>query len=122
VTDGRFLGTDPVDAVVPAFRVTTSRVHLTYAETGGAVVSGRAELHSQYPYGVVTNVLIGRGALEDTYVIPLQVTSMEDVPVVVLEVKHIPLMNVVRLGVLLLVLGGVLRLGSGSRTPESEDE
>ena len=114
-SDGQFLGSDPLDAITPAQRVTSSHVDLTVSDGDRTLVAGRTSVHSHFQYGIVTDVLLARGLVADTYVIPNQVTTFEGMEVAVLSVKQIPGMGGVRLAILLLVLGGLVQLRYGRK-------
>lgn len=121
-TDGMFVGTDPIGAVVPDSRATHREITFEVTRGNQTIASGTTSVDFYLTQGAIPTPYIEHGLLSETYVAAKQVQFAGGMPVVALDVKVVPLMNVVRLGIVLLLLGGGLLVAArpGEESRESE--
>ncbi|MFB6267536.1 MAG: cytochrome c biogenesis protein CcsA [Halodesulfurarchaeum sp.] len=117
-----FVGSSPIDAVVPTNQFVRETVSVTVTMGGAEVAKGRAGVRRHVGYGRVSEILIERGLLADTYVAPQQFRTVQGQNAMYVRVKQIPVMNLVRLGIVLMLLGGTLILVYDEGTPDTWDE
>lgn len=110
-----FVGRSPTDAIIPQNRMVRRTATVTVYKNGEQVASGPAGMRNHLAYGSVSEILIHKGLLVDTYVAPQQYQTVQGQPAMYVMVKQIPLMNLVRIGIALMLLGGFLiyRFDSG---------
>ncbi|MFB6154037.1 MAG: cytochrome c biogenesis protein CcsA [Halodesulfurarchaeum sp.] len=117
-----FVGSSPLDAVVPTNQFLRETVHVTVSNGNTMIASGRAGIRQHIGYGRVSEILIERGLFADTYVAPQQFRTVQGQKAMYVRVKQIPVMNLVRLGIAIMLLGGVLILVFDEGTPDTWDE
>ena len=103
-----FVGRTPTDAIIPQNRMVRRTADITVYKNGQAVTSGQAGMRNHLGYGSVSEIMIHKGLLVDTYVAPQQYQTVQGQPAMYVMVKQIPLMNLVRLGIALMLIGGFL--------------
>ena len=108
-TDSRFVGRDPVQAVLVDRQAISTRAKISVFDGDSRVARGWVGVRAGVTQGSI-DVLVERRVLDDLYVVPQQIEPWEDSHLVVVSLERIPVMNGVRAGIWLLLLGGMLRL------------
>jgi len=126
-TDDRFVGRDPIEAVVLERRAASARARVTVRDGGTTLASGWVGIRSAWN-GNTADVLVAGGPIRDVYVVPGQIVQYEDTHLVAVSVDRVPGMTAIRVGIGALLLGGILRLwaergrSKGERGSEARGE
>jgi cytochrome c-type biogenesis protein CcmF len=107
-TDSRFVGRDPVQAVLVDRQAVATRAKISVFDGDSRVARGWVGVRAGVTQGSI-DVLVERQVLNDLYVVPQQIEPWEGSHLVVVTLERIPAMNGVRAGIWLLLLGGILR-------------
>jgi cytochrome c-type biogenesis protein CcmF len=118
-TDDRFVGRDPIRAVILEHRATSARARVTVRDGETTLASGWVGIRSAWN-GNTADVLVAGGPIRDVYVVPGQIARYEDTHLVSVSVDRVPGMTAIRVGIGALLLGGILRLWA-DRDPSNEN-